>query len=48
MGNPRLEVLASDGGTWTIIVTRLAGRSCVVASGEAWEEVPFLLSAPEV
>ena len=43
-----LEILASDGGTWTIIVTTPAGKSCVVASGEAWEEVPFLLSAPAV
>ena len=42
-----LEVLASDDGTWTIIVTTPKGRSCVVASGEAWEDVPFLVSAPE-
>ena len=43
-----LEVLASDGGSWTIIVTTPTGKSCVVASGEAWEEVPFMLSAPAV
>lgn len=34
-----LEVLASDKGTWTIILTMPDGRSCVVASGEAWEEI---------
>ena len=42
-----VEVLASDSGTWTIIVTTPAGRSCVVASGEAWGDVPFF-SAGEV
>ncbi len=37
-----LEVLTSIGGTWTIIVTRPGGVSCVVASGEAWEDLPKL------
>ena len=34
-----LEVLASQKGTWTIILTMPNGKSCVVASGEAWEDV---------
>ncbi len=42
-----VEVLASDGGSWTIIVTTPTGRSCVVASGEAWEDVPFADITPE-
>jgi hypothetical protein len=33
-----LEVLASDNGSWTIIVTLPNGTSCVVASGEAWQD----------
>lgn len=42
-----LEVLTSEKGTWTIIVTLPNGMSCVVASGEAWEEVERLaLSEP--
>ena len=36
-----VEVLASNGGSWTIIVTNPAGKSYVVASGEAWESVPI-------
>lgn len=32
-----LEVLASDKGSWTIIVTRPTGLACVVSAGEAWE-----------
>ena len=34
-----LEVLtASDGSTWTIIVSRPDGLSCVVAAGQNWQE----------
>ncbi len=42
-----VEVFASESGSWTIIVTTPAGRSCVVASGEAWEDVPLAEIAPE-
>lgn len=41
-----LEVLASGSGSWTIIVTRPDGKSCVVAAGEAWEELPTLITGP--
>ena len=34
-----LEVLTSKKGTWTIIVTMPNGTSCVVASGDAWEDI---------
>lgn len=34
-----LEVLTADGGaTWTIIVSRPDGLSCVVAAGQDWQE----------
>ncbi|GLS30343.1 hypothetical protein SAMN04488498_103345 [Mesorhizobium albiziae] len=32
-----MEVYASAAGTWTIIVTDVAGKSCIVAAGEGWE-----------
>lgn len=41
-----LEVLASNGGSWTIIVTRPDGKSCVVATGDGWEDVPLLVAGP--
>ncbi len=41
-----LEVLVSKGGTWTIIVTRPGGLSCIVAAGEAWEDLPKLALGP--
>ena len=38
--NSVLEVFASDEtGTWTITVTTTSGRTCVVASGQAFEEL---------
>jgi hypothetical protein len=36
-----LEVLtANDGSTWTIIVSRPDGLSCVVAAGQNWQDKP--------
>lgn len=40
-----VELLTSrDGGTWTILVTTPQGVSCVVATGEAWEDIPKQLA----
>ncbi|MCF8511158.1 MAG: hypothetical protein K9G43_06910 [Rhodobacteraceae bacterium] len=33
-----VEVFASKSGSWTIIVTLPDGISCLVASGEAWQQ----------
>ena len=36
-----LEVLAAnDGSTWTILLSRPDGLSCVVAAGEDWQDKP--------
>jgi predicted methyltransferase len=34
-----VEVLASESGSWTIILTKPNGASCVVATGQAWETI---------
>jgi len=41
-----IEVLTSDKGSWTIIVTNPEGKSCVVAAGEAWESIERLAMKP--
>ena len=41
-----LEVMTSEQGTWTIMITRPDGISCIVAGGEAWENVPRLALGP--
>lgn len=36
-GGSLVEVYASGGGTWTIVATRPAGVSCLIAAGDAWD-----------
>jgi len=44
-----LEVLtADDGATWTIIVSRPDGLSCVVAAGQNWQDKPNQASATSI
>lgn len=31
-----MEVYASPAGSWTILMSNPAGRSCIIASGQAW------------
>lgn len=40
-----VELLTSrDGRTWTLLMTRPDGTSCVVAAGEAWDQMPQVAS----
>ncbi|RUM96097.1 hypothetical protein EET67_19785 [Pseudaminobacter arsenicus] len=32
-----MEIFVAESGTWTIIVTDVTGRSCIVAAGNNWE-----------
>ncbi len=42
-----IEVFSgSDGTFWTIVMTKPDGKSCVVATGEVWENVPFEVKVP--
>lgn len=40
-----VEVFASPGGTWTIVITQPGGTACLVASGNYWEAAPKLVGA---
>ncbi|NEY90765.1 hypothetical protein [Tabrizicola oligotrophica] len=40
-----LEIFASEGGSWTLVVTLPDGTACLVASGEAWQEITEELPA---
>ncbi|WP_230530286.1 hypothetical protein [Microvirga roseola] len=35
--NQVLELLVSDTGSWTLLVTLPTGRSCIMGAGENWE-----------
>jgi hypothetical protein len=40
-GHDRLvQVFTGTGGSWTILVIFVSGQSCILAAGEAWEEIP--------
>jgi hypothetical protein len=42
-----IEVFVSNDGTsWTIVVTRPDGWSCIVAVGEHWEALPDPITGP--
>jgi len=36
-GNQLLELFISTQGTWTILLTKPDGTSCVMASGHSWD-----------
>lgn len=35
-----VEIFTSAKGTWTIMVTQLSGKTCIIAAGMAWQELP--------
>ena len=46
-----IELFTSgDGATWTIVLTRPGGTSCLVAAGEAWMTLPVkvAIKGPDV
>lgn len=44
--NGLVEMFVSqDTGTWTITITRPGGQTCLIASGQSWEEAPQDLAA---
>ncbi len=36
-----MEIFMSPQGTWTVLVTDTAGTSCIIATGQDWQEVPI-------
>ncbi len=44
VGDRIVELLVSQTGSWTILITSTDGRSCIVTGGESWSDQP--LAAP--
>ena len=42
-----IEVLAAPDGSFTILITRPNGLSCIMAAGENWENVPKQQAGPK-
>lgn len=45
-GRAMIELFVGDTGSWTVVVTDTQGRSCLVANGESWTQVPLLVGDP--
>lgn len=43
-----VEVFASDAGSFTIVVTRPDGLSCILIAGESWEDLRALKIGPSI
>lgn len=44
-----LQVFATEGGeSWTMVATAPEGRSCIVASGKYWQEIPVEPKGPNI
>jgi hypothetical protein len=41
-----LELMTSETGSWTILITQPSGVSCMVATGESWEPLPKVALGP--
>jgi hypothetical protein len=41
-----MQLFVSSSGSWTILVTKVDGQSCIVASGENWEKLPGIDRRP--
>lgn len=41
-----MEVYISQRGSWTMVVTNDQGVTCVLAAGEAWDEMPVKALGP--
>lgn len=40
--NTIVEIYAADSGNWTLMITDVSGRSCIILSGDTWESIPAL------
>lgn len=34
------EVFASNDGSWTVMMTQTNGKTCIMAGGHSWQDVP--------
>ena len=45
-GTAIVELFVSKSGSWTVLVSRPDGRSCIVAAGESWHQIKPLVGSP--
>ncbi len=45
-GKRMIELLVSEKGSWTVLISDSNGRSCVMAGGENWQGITVLVGDP--
>jgi len=43
-----MELYVGAKGTWTVLLIRPSGISCILAAGHTWEDLPIKVSGPAV
>lgn len=38
--NTIVEIYAAESGNWTMMVSDVSGRSCIILRGDTWESIP--------
>src|SRR5262245_21726985 len=42
-----MELMTSDKGTWSLIVTMPNGKSCLIATGDDWQQIPVKVAGKD-
>jgi hypothetical protein len=42
-----MELMTSEGGSWSLVVTMPNGKSCLIATGSGWEQVPVKVAGKD-
>lgn len=42
-----MELLTSDKGSWSLIVTMPNGKSCLIATGDEWQQAPVKVAGKD-
>ena len=45
-GKRMLEIFVSENGSWTVVMSEPNGRSCVLVTGESWQQIPMPAGDP--
>ena len=45
-GHAMVEVLVSDAGSWSVVVTDTHGRTCLLATGDDWMPIALAVGDP--
>jgi len=42
-----MELMTSEAGSWSLVVTMPNGKSCLIATGDGWEQAPVKVAGKD-